>query len=94
MRQLPSITVRDGALGEESQPQDLPLSLSPDSLHLLYLKPHSIPVERLLVPYGIDLFTDWGSGWWISGSVQGFLGKFPLICRPEALNFVNVNDPK
>lgn len=94
MRQLPLITVRDGALREESQTQNLGLPLSQDSLHLLYLKPHSMPVDRCSVPYWIDVHIDWRSGQWVSGGGQGFLGKSPLIWRPEALNFVGVNDPK
>ena len=76
MRQLPPFVVRDGALGEESQPHNLGLPLSQESLHLLYLKPHNMPVERHSVLHWINTCTDWGPGWWVSGGVQGFLG-FP-----------------
>lgn len=72
MRQLPLITVRDGALKEESQSQNLGLPLSQDSLHLLYLKPHSMPVERCSVPYWIDMHTDWRLSQWVSGGGLGF----------------------
>ena len=94
MRQLPPFTVRDGALGEECQPQNLGLLLSQESLHLLYLKPHNMPVERHSVLHWIDMHTDWEPGQWVSGGVQGFLGKSPLTWRPEALSFVGMNDPK
>lgn len=40
------------------------------------------------------MHTDWEPGQWVSGGVQGFLGKSPLTWRPEALNFVGMNDPK
>lgn len=69
MRQLPLIPVRDGALKEESQSQNLGLPLSQHSLHLLYLKPHSLPVERSSVPYWIDMHTAWRLGQWVSGGV-------------------------
>lgn len=58
MRQLPPIIVRDGALGEESHPENLGLPLSQDSLHILYLRLYSMPVEGRLVSYWIDMHTD------------------------------------
>lgn len=93
MRQLPPITIRDGALEEESQPQNLGQPLSQDSLHLFYLKPHSMPMEKRSVP--LDGYAHrWGARLVGFRWCSGLLGKFPLTWRPEALNFFGVNDPK
>lgn len=61
---------------------------------LIFEAPHNMPVERHSVLHWIDMHTDWEPGQWVSGGVQGFLGKSPLTWRPEALDFVGMNDPK
>lgn len=73
MRQRPPFTVREGALGEEPQPQNLGRPLSQESLHLLYLKPHN--VCGVTPGSSLDkMHTDWGPGQWVSvlsGAFQG-----------------------